>query len=396
MAKTGAPGSGSKLGFNEAWSMAVGGMIGGGIFATLGVVIALAGEYAWLSFVIGGLIALVTGHSYARLTVEEGRSGGAYRFLKTEGYVRAARGVAWLLIAGYILTVSVYAYTFGAYLGFAVGGPPWVPGAAAAAAIIILAGINLIGIHEAAIVEVIAVWGKLAVLLALAAFGLARWAPERLVLPGTDPGISGTVIGAATVFMAYEGFQLLTYGYDELKDREKLIGRAIEWAILSAIVVYVLVALGTPMLVGAATVVAKEDVALAEAGRAAFGTIGFVAVTIAAAFSTGSAINATLFATARLSRDVALAGDLPAAFAKQDAGGTPYLGVTIIAAVALVFALIGGLQHLVQAASFVFLGVFTIVNFLAWRRNHGWWTLVGAVSSAVAGLTLAAHLAGLI
>lgn len=376
--------------------MAVGGMIGGGIFATLGVVIALAGEYAWLSFVIGGLIALITGHSYARLTVEEGRSGGAYRFLKTEGYVRAARFVAWLLIVGYILTVSVYADTFGAYLGHAVGGPVWLPGAASAAAIVVLAGVNLIGIHETAIVEVIAVWGKLAILLALAAFGLARWAPERLVLPGTDPGISGAVIGAATVFMAYEGFQLLTYDYDELKDREKLIGCAIEWAILSAILVYVLVALATPMLVGAETVVAKKEVALAEAGRAALGIVGFVAVTIAAAFSTGSAINATLFATVRLSRDVALAGDLPSAFAKQDAGGTPYLAVTIIAAVALVLAMIGGLQHLIKAASFVFLGVFTIVNYLAWRRDHGWWTLFGAGSSALAGLTLAAHLAGLI
>ena len=35
--------SGSKLGFNGAWSMAVGGMVGGGVFSTLGVVIGIAG-----------------------------------------------------------------------------------------------------------------------------------------------------------------------------------------------------------------------------------------------------------------------------------------------------------------------------------------------------------------
>ena len=37
----------NKLGFSGAWSMAVGGTIGGGIFSTLGVVV--AGKYAWFS-----------------------------------------------------------------------------------------------------------------------------------------------------------------------------------------------------------------------------------------------------------------------------------------------------------------------------------------------------------
>lgn len=384
------------LGLNDAWSLAVGGMIGGGIFSTLGVVIMLAGKYAWLSFVMGGLIALATGHSYARLTVEERKSGGAYRFLKTEGYDRSAKFVAWLLIFGYILTVSVYAFTFGAYLGHAIGGAAWLPSAAAAAAIVALAGVNLLGVHEAATVEVVAVWGKLAVLLALAIFGIVRWAPERLALPGPEPGLHGAIIGAATVFMAYEGFQLLTYGYEELKDKEKLIGQAIQGAIVTAIIVYVLVAIGTPMLVGADVVVAQKEVALAEAGRAAFGTLGFVAVSIAAAFSTGSAINATLFATARLSRDVANDGDLPDAFAKEDKGGTPYLGTIIIAAVSLLFALVGGIEKLVEGASFVFLGVFTLVNWIAWRRDHGWSALAGSIGAALAGATLAGHLTGIV
>ena len=376
--------------------MAVGGMIGGGIFATLGVVISAAGKFAWLSFVIGGLIALATGHSYARLTVEEGRSGGAYRFLKTEGYARTAKFIAWLLIFGYVLTVSVYAFTFGAYLGHALGGPAWLPAAAAASAIIILAGVNLMGVHEAAIVEIVAVWGKLAVLLGLALAGIARWAPDRLMVSGEQPGLHGAIIGAATVFMAYEGFQLLAYGYDELEDRERLIGRAIEWAILATIVIYVLVALGTPMLIGADQVVAKKEVSLAEAGQAALGSAGFFLVTVAAAFSTGSAINATLFATARLSQHVADEGDLPARFGRVDRAGTPYFGIIVISGLALAGAALGGLEGLVEWASFVFLGVFALVNFLAWRRDHGWYALAGAIGAALAGFTLAAHIAGLI
>ena len=44
----------SKLGFNGTWSMAVGGMVGGGIFSTLGVVVGIAGAWAWLSFAAAG------------------------------------------------------------------------------------------------------------------------------------------------------------------------------------------------------------------------------------------------------------------------------------------------------------------------------------------------------
>ena len=58
-----------KLGFNATWAMAVGGMIGGGIFSTLGVVVGIAGSLAWLSFVAAGLIALAAGYSYVKLAI---------------------------------------------------------------------------------------------------------------------------------------------------------------------------------------------------------------------------------------------------------------------------------------------------------------------------------------
>ena len=48
------------------------------------------------------------------------------------------------------------------------------------------------------------------------------------------PGWLGAVVGAGTVFMAYEGFQLLAYDYDEMKDREKLMVRVMPAAILTA------------------------------------------------------------------------------------------------------------------------------------------------------------------
>lgn len=385
------------LGFNAAWSMAVGGMIGGGIFATLGVVIEVAGEGAWISFLIGGLIALATGHSYAALTLETGQSGGIYRFLKELGYRRSAQWAAWILVLGYTLTVSVYAYTFGAYMANALGGPAWMPQALAVASILVLAGINIMGAGEASIVEIIAVCGKLMILAGLAMFGLWQWDTAQLSL-AQPPGWFGAVIGAGTVFMAYEGFQLLSYDYEEMRNREWMMPRVMPIAILTALFVYIGVALGVPMLIGAQAVIDQREVALATAGRAALGTPGFVAVTLAAAFSTASAINATLFATARLARSVAMEGQMPDIFAREDKEGVPYAGILLISAVALALAVLGGLGDLVKGASVVFLVVFGLVNVIALKKRIArpviaWFGCIGAAFAAV---VLAIHQFGFI
>ena len=395
----GARQSKDKLGLNASWSMAVGGMIGGGIFSTLGVVIALAGAWAWASFLVGGLIALATAHSYAELTRHHQGAGGVFIYLHDRNHERAARISVWTLLLGYTLTVAVYAYTFGAYLADAVGGPDWIKPAAALVSIAALAGINLLGVKESAGVEVFVVWAKLAILLALAAIGVAHWAPDKLATTAgaaahSSP-ILGTVVGAASVFMAYEGFQLLAYDYDDMEDADAIIGKGMLGAVAVCIIAYVLVALGAAMLVGADAIIENKEVSLAMAGRAAAGEFGFIAVTVAAVFSTASAINATIFSTARLCRRAAERNEMPKIFDRENARGVPWFGIVLIAAVAAVMALFGGLDPLVNAASFVFLTVFAVVNILAVRREAGtrWVSIVGAAGAVVAAAVLALHLA---
>ncbi len=97
-----------------------------------------------------------------------------------------------------------------------------------------------------------------------------------------------------------------------------------------------------------------SEVALASAGRQAFGSVGLVVATIAAAFSTGSAINATLFATARRAHRVAEDGELPAALDHQNRAGIPDRAVIGRDAAAAVFAAMGTLTTLVEAASLAF------------------------------------------
>lgn len=374
------------MNFNATWSMAVGGMVGGGIFSVLGVIIQSTGQWAWLSFVIAGSIALISAHSYSQLSIKYNEGGGAFTFLRKINYEGFAGSLSWILILGYILTLSVYAFTFGHYVAHVFNAGAWLPRLLGLAIIALLTLVNLKGVGNASKVEIITVYGKLLVLFGLAFFGLKDWDPASLSQGIEAKPWHTAIIGAGTIFMAYEGFQLLSYDYDDLKNPNQTLPRATIWAVIAVILIYVLVALGTTMLVGAETLVEKKEIALSIAGKKAMGFAGLVIVTIAAAFSTGSAINATLFSTARLMENVAEKKDLPNIFIKENKDNIPYYAVLTIAVLASILAIIGSLGSLVDAASLIFLFTFGIVNFIAFRQKVRWrWlSLIGGVACGLA------------
>jgi len=375
-----------KMSFNATWSMAVGGMVGGGIFSVLGVIIGIAGQWAWLSFVLAGFIALISAFSYSQLSIKYKRSGGAFTFLNEINHQGIAGSLSWVLIIGYILTISVYAFTFGHYVAHVLNFGSWFPRVLAFSIIAALALVNLRGVGESSKLEIITVWGKLFVLLGLSIFGIVYWSPEQLTAGIEPKSWTTAIVGAATIFMAYEGFQLLSYDYEDIKNPTKTLPRATISAVIAVICIYILVALGSTMLVGAETLIQKKEVALSIAGQQAFGITGLVLVTIAAAFSTGSAINATLFSTGRLMETVAKKKDLPHLFIKENNANIPYYAILIMAGLAAVLASIGSLSTLVDAASLIFLITFAIVNFISYQQKmkNRIISLIGSIACLIA------------
>jgi amino acid transporter len=134
------------------------------------------------------------------------------------------------------------------------------------------------------------------------------------------------------------------------------------------------------------TLVEKKEIALSVAGEKILGTFGLIVVTVAAAFSTGSAINATLFSTSRLMESVAEKKDLPDLFVKENKSKIPYYALLTIAGFAIFLAIIGSLESLVDAASIIFLFTFGTVNYIAFQQKLKWkWIcLIGAVACVLA------------
>lgn len=380
---------GGELGVAAMSSLVVGGMVGGGIYVALGVVIEAAGRWAWLSFVIAGVVAVTTAHSYGSLSTHFETGGGVFGFLEAIDRRGVAGSLSWTMIVAYTLTVGLYAFAFGQYVSHVfAAGAVWTR-VLSVVVLVALTVLNLLGAAELTKVEIGIVGANLAVLVALGIAGVAMWAPDRLSPSSGGSSVWAAGVGAAAIFVSYEGFQLLTYEYDQLRRPETLTG-VLSIGSIAVVGVYVLVALGGTMLIGADAIVEAKTVALSVAAEEWLGTPGLVVMTVAAGFATSAAINSTLFSTAQLARRVADDGELPAWFDHRNDNDVPDRAVIVIAVAAGFLAVIGSLSSLVEAASLVFLAAFAVVNHLAIRERAGSRLVAGIALGvgAVVGLVL--------
>ena len=122
-----AAGSGNKIGLWAAVSIGIGGMVGGGIFAVLGLAVQLAHGGTPEAFALAGIVALLTTYSYARLSVAFPSRGGTVTFLdRAFGTGMLTGSLNVLLWLSYVVMLSLYAFAFGNYAATFLPGA-WQP-----------------------------------------------------------------------------------------------------------------------------------------------------------------------------------------------------------------------------------------------------------------------------
>ncbi|MFB6354086.1 MAG: APC family permease [Halobacteriales archaeon] len=368
----------AKLGRVEAISFALGGIIGGGIFAALGVVATVAGATAWFAYLLAGVVVMATGYSYVRLNAlarDAGGAGGAVTFIETFLDRPTLAGmVGWTLLVGYVGTVAMYGYAFGAYFG-AIFGLTELPGLGLPARPVLslavvagFVGLNALGVRESGLAEDLLVAVKLGIVVLFSLGGVWYGAAHGQLDAGlldivTRP--AGPVLAAAVAFVSFEGWQLLFYDQERLEDPRRTLRTAVYVAVPVATLAYVAVAFVTLSLVPGPAVTEHPDLALAIAARQFAGGVGYVLVGVAAVASTASAINATLFSTALFARGMSADGLLPDRLARDEAAGVPTTPLLVIGALTAAFSVYGSLAAITEFASLAFIVVFAAVNALA-------------------------------
>lgn len=388
-----------KLGLKELVAMGVGGMVGGGIFSVLGLSMALAGHAAPIAFGVGGLIALLTGFSYAHLGLSFQSDGGSFTYLEHAFKHKNISGLGgWLLLTGYIGTLALYAYTFGAY-GTAMFGQklPAMHHLLESMILLLFLGVNLYGVRAAGKSEDVIVMVKVLILGLFATIGLFYLKPDH-ILPFFNMGKTGVLMGAALIFVAYEGFELIPNAVNEMKNPEKNLRKAILISVLITAVIYILVSLVAVGNLLPADITKYKEYALAVAAKPFLGKSGFLLIGLGALLSTASAINATLFGTARLGMVMAQESELPRVFShKERTKDIPSVSLIFISGLTLLFVNTTDLTIISSFASSTFLLIFTAINLCAirLRKKIGMHTLIpltGLFLSLASWVVLIAYL----
>ncbi len=377
------------IGFWAVVSIGVGGMVGGGIFAVLGLAVQLAHGGTPIAFALAGVVALLTTYSYAQLSVAYPSRGGTVTFLnRVYGAGTLTGSLNVLLWISYVVMLSLYSFAFGSY--GATFFPDSVHGLAKHGlitfVIVAIAGLNLFSAAVIGRAERWIVALKILILAGFVAAGFATIEPSRLAASEWSAPLP-LVAGGMIIFLAYEGFELIANTAQDVRRAAATLPRAYYTAVGSVIALYVLIAIVTVGTLPVDTIVAAEDYALAEVARPFLGQAGFTVIAIAALLSTASAINATLYGTARLSRSIAADGELPSSLEKT-VWGQPVRGMLITAALTLVVANAFDLSSIATLGSAGFLLIFAAVNLANARRrgrdHAAFISIIGASTCLVA------------
>ena len=352
-----------KIGYLELTAIGIGGMVGGGIFAVLGLATQLAKGATPVAFIIAGIVALITTYSYKNLSVAFPSKGGTVTFIdRGFGVDFFTGGMNILLWLSYVIMVSLYAFAFGSY------GAVLLPASIGllskhlliSGVIIVITVLNLFNAETIAKAELWIVGLKLIILCIFITLGVTLINVDRLKPAGWPPPLQ-LAAGGMIIFLAYEGFELIANAAEDVRDYKRILPRAFYSAVILVIVLYVLIAAVTIGNLPVQKIVSSKDYALAEAAKPAMGNAGFTLIAVAALLSTASAINATLYGAARLSYVVAKEGELPRALEKK-IWKEPVEGLLITSALALVSANLLNLSSISTIGSAGFLLIFAAVN----------------------------------
>lgn len=350
------------ISFWGAAAIGVGGMVGGGIFAVLGLAATITGGAAPFAFLVSGVIALLTAYSYAKLSVAYPSQGGTVTFVDkafgVELFTGVLNNILWL---AYIVTLSLYAVAFANYAAtFFPDAGPALHHVLIGAGILVPAVLNLASPRLVSMTEMYVVAIKIGILMVVVFVGFGDITPSRLS-PGTWEPILPVLGGAMIVFVAYEGFELIANAVPDIRDAAVTAPRAYYASVLFVTVLYVLIATVTVGALTAEQIAGAADYALAQAARPSLGQLGFTLVAVSAVLATFSAINATIYGSARLAYTIAKEGELPPVL-KRKVWNQPVAGLLMTTAGALLLANLADLGSISTTASAAFLVIFAVVN----------------------------------
>jgi|SRR5579859_3645331 len=372
-----------RLGLFSGTMAVIGGIIGSGIFATPNVVAQRVGSWglALGTWVLGGLVALAGAYCYAELGERMPRAGGQYVYLRDAIGPLPAFLYGWALLLVMATGAAAFvAVTFANYAVALLGLPVAAAMPLAVAAIVLVCGINYLGVTPGAITQNIFTLLKLGALAALIGVGLflavpmtAR-PPDRLTTPD---GIFGAfvAVGAALVpvLFTYGGWQQTNFIAEEIVEPERNLPRALIFGVVAVVGVYVLANIVYLRVLGVAGLAATPTPAAEVMGRL-LGPAGRLVISGGIALSAFGFLDLVVLVTPRVFQAMAADGVFFGRMARlHPTYRTPGAAIVLMGVWAIALTLTktyGPLTDYVVFGDWIFFGSSVATLFIYRRRDR--------------------------
>ncbi|MFT4933132.1 MAG: APA family basic amino acid/polyamine antiporter [Natronomonas sp.] len=376
------------IGLVGGLAIGIGTMIGAGIFVFPGLAATEAGPAASLSFMIGGVIALLVALPSSELATAMPRSGGGYYFISRSLGTAYGAIVGIGLWLGLVFASAFYLVGLGHYvvavlaetgMGLSIPVAPHVVLGLTFG--VILTALSIGGTENTASLQNIIVVVLLAILTGFLTFGSLdavgvfgrETAPETFFSQGFFPVLTT----AALVFTSYLGFAQVATVAGEIKQPSRNLPRAMIGSVIVVTVFYVVTIFVATSAFGAEPLGEFGETAMVEVARELLGFPGAVLILFAGLLATFSSANASILSASRsvyaLSRDALLprrAGGINLRY------GTPHIALLMAGGPILVLVATDRVEVLAEVASFLHLvmyGLICVALIVLRRRDPEWY-----------------------
>jgi APA family basic amino acid/polyamine antiporter len=235
------------LGVNALFSTAYGN-VGSSIYYALGLVASFALGLTPIVFVISGVIFYLTAATYAEATAMYPEAGGSSSFARHAFNEFWSFFAAWGQMLNYVITIAISAFFVPHYFGSVIGvnalkhspGDIYV----GIGVVAFLSVVNVVGVKEAAGLNIFLAVIDFATQLLLVCFGLALvFSPHTLVHNvhlGVAPHWRDFFVAIPIGMIAYTGIETISNMAEEAKDEAKTIPAAINRVVIAVFAIYAL------------------------------------------------------------------------------------------------------------------------------------------------------------
>ncbi len=335
-------------------------ILGAGIYVLIGESAGFAGDAVWISFVLGSIVALFAGFSYAELSSIFPKVPAEYIFIKNAFKNNFfAFLIGWLIAITSIITAATVALGFGGYFSEFVNIPIII---SAIGLLAVLSIVNFIGIRESTFTNTIFTIIEISGLILIIVIGFTFINPEPVNYIESPSGFTGIATAFVLVFFAFIGFEAIANISEEVKKPKKTLPRAIVLSVAISGMIYILVSLAVVRVVN------WEDLATSSAPFAlvaerALGSEAHILLSSIALFAITNTVLITLVTGSRIFYGLARERVFPVILKKiHFKTKTPWVAIIVIMAASIIFTLIGDVVIVANIAVFAIVITFASVN----------------------------------